>query len=310
VDRSPLLPYWSQRMAIFTGLSAFPITPADEHGHVDTDALRRLLKRLTDAKVNSVGLLGSTGSYPYLTRLERRRAIEAAVDEIGGKTPILVGIGALRTDEAVQFGQDAKAAGADAVLLAPVSYTPLTEAEVFEHFETVAKAVDLPLCVYNNPGTTHFTFSPDLITRLSHVPNITAVKNPAPDASAVPGSLRELRAKASQGFSLGYSVDANATEAMLAGGDAWYSVVGGLFPGPCMQILSAVRAADPSEARRLNARLKPLWDLFTEFSSLRVMYAAVNLLGICRASPPRPVLPLPEAAQRRIGHTLEALKLT
>ena len=296
-------------MAIFTGLSAFPITPADEQGRVDAGALRTLLRRLADAKVDSIGLLGSTGSYPYLSRSERRTAIEAAVDQVGGQAPILAGIGALRTDDAVRFGQDAKVAGADAVLLAPVSYTPLTDGEVFTHFEAVARAVDLPLCIYNNPGTTHFTFGAELVARLSHLPNVAAVKNPVPEASAVPGHLRELRAMAAPGFSLGYSVDANAPEAMLAGGDAWYSVVGGLFPQLCMPIVAAARAGDAAEVRRLNERLQPMWALFAEFSSLRVMYAAVNLLGICRAVPPRPILPLGAEAQRRIGDTLEALGL-
>lgn len=296
-------------MALFHGLSAFPITPADEHGRVDAGALRPLLRRLVDAGVGSIGLLGSTGSYPYLTREERRRAVEAAVDEVRGQVPVLVGIGALRTDEAVRLGQDAKGAGADAVLLAPVSYTPLTEEEVFTHFATVAEAAGLPLCIYNNPGTTHFTFSSDLIARLSRVPHIAAVKNPAPDASVLPGSLRALRDAAAPGFSIGYAVDWHATEALLAGGDAWYSVVAGLFPVPCVQIVAAVEAGHADRARVLNARLGPLWDLFTEFSSLRVMYAAANLLGLCRAAPPRPILPLPEDAQRRIGRVLAVLDL-
>ena len=65
-------------MALFQGLSAFPITPADEQGQVDTDGLRVLLKRLVDARVGSIGLLGSTGTYPYLTRAERRRGDTAA----------------------------------------------------------------------------------------------------------------------------------------------------------------------------------------------------------------------------------------
>lgn len=296
-------------MALFHGLSAFPITPADEQGRVDVGALRLLLKRLLEASVGSIGLLGSTGSYPYLTRAERRRAIEAAVDQVAGRMPVLVGIGALRTDEAVRLGQDARDAGADAVLLAPVSYTPLTEEEVFTHFATVAEAVGLPLCIYNNPGTTHFTFSSGLVARLSRVPHIAAVKNPAPDAGALPGNLRDLRDAVAPGFSLGYAVDWHATEAMLAGADAWYSVAGGLFPAPCMQIAAAVEAGHAGQARELNARLQPLWDLFTEFSSLRVMYAAVNLLGLCRAVPPRPILPLPEDAQRRIGRVLDALGL-
>ncbi len=296
-------------MALFQGLSAFPITPADEQGRVDADALRVLLKRLAEARVGSVGLLGSTGTYPYLTRAERRRAVEAAVDQVGGQVPVMVGIGALRTDEAVRLGQDAKGAGADAVLLAPVSYAPLTDEEVFTHFAAVAEAVGLPLCIYNNPGTTHFTFSDKLIARLSRVPHICAVKNPAPDASALPGGLHALRAAASPGFSLGYSVDWHAAEAMLAGGDAWHSVAGGLFPAACMSVVAAVEAGHADEARALNARLQPLWDLFAAFSSLRVTYAAVNLLGLCRVAPPRPILPLPEDAQRRIGRVLGALDL-
>ena len=296
-------------MTLFRGLSAFPITPADEQGRVDADALRVLLKRLADAGVGSIGLLGSTGIYPYLTRAERRRAVEAAVGQVGGQVPVMVGVGALRTDEAIRLGQDAKGAGADAVLLAPVSYAPLTEPEVFTHFAAVAEAVGLPLCIYDNPGATHFTFSGDLIARLSRVPQVCAVKSPAPDASALPGGLRGLRAAASPGFSVGFSVDWKAAEALLAGGDAWYSVAGGLFPAACMEIVAAAEAGHADKARALNARLQPLWDLFVEFSSLRVMYAAVNLLGLCRAAPPRPVLPLPEAAQRRIGQTLDALGL-
>ena len=69
-------------MTLFRGLSAFPITPADEAGRVDAGALRALLRRLAAAGVHSVGLLGSTGSYPYLTRAERRRAVDAAEAEV------------------------------------------------------------------------------------------------------------------------------------------------------------------------------------------------------------------------------------
>jgi 4-hydroxy-tetrahydrodipicolinate synthase len=297
-------------MPPFQGLSAFPITPADAHGRVDVAALRGLLARLTNAGVSSIGLLGSTGTYPYLSRSERRRTIEAAVDQVGGTTPIIVGIGALRTDDAVDLAQDAKAAGAAGGLLAPVSYTPLNDDEVFEHFATVSRATDLPLCIYNNPGTTHFTFSAGLTGRLSQLSHLRAVKNPAPAAEAVAAHLANLRTLVPGSFSLGYSVDWHATEALLAGGDAWYSVLGGLFPEPCLRILQAAQNGDAAEARRLNAELQPLWDLFTQYSSLRVIYAAANLLGLCHAQPPRPILPLPDAAQQRIAHTLNSLNLS
>ncbi len=73
--------------------------------------------------MDSVGLLGSTGIYAYLTRSEKRRPIEAAVDATGGRVPIVVGIGALRTNDAIDLAKDAQVAGANGVLLAPVSYT-------------------------------------------------------------------------------------------------------------------------------------------------------------------------------------------
>src|SRR5215207_10851682 len=254
---------------LLKGLSAFPITPSDAEGRVEVAAVRKLASRLSDAEVHSIGLLGSTGIYAYLTRSERRRALEAALDEVGGQVPVLVGVGALRTDEAVRLAQDAKAAGAAAGLLAPVSYTPLTENEVFEHFATVARESGLPLCIYDNPGTTHFRFSPALIGRLSRLPEIIAVKSPAPEPQAVAAHLADLRRVVPDGFSLGYGGDWNAVEALIAGGDAWFSVVAGLFPRISMGLVQAVQNGDTAEARRLNERLGPFWSLFKEFSSLR-----------------------------------------
>ena len=426
-------------MSPFTGLSAFPITPADAAGRVDVPALRRLVARLAAAGVDSVGLLGTTGSYPYLARDERRRAIDAAMEELGGRVPLLVGVGALRTDAAVAVARDARDAGADAGLLAPVSYTPLLDDEVAAHFEAVASvglpvciynnpgtthftfspaltarlsrvpgigavknpapeaahvaadiaglraacapgfrvgyaidaameelggrvpllvgvgalrtdaavalahdardagadagllapvsytpllddevaahygavaAVGLPLCIYNNPGTTHFTFSQALTARLSRVPGIAAVKNPAPEAAHVAADLAGLRAACAPGFRLGYSFDARATEAMLAGADAWFSVAAGLFPVPCAAIMRAVRAGDAAEARRLNAGLQPLWDLFAARTSLRVVFAAASHLGLCDAAPPLPIQPLGPDARREVAAVIGALGLS
>lgn len=294
---------------LFTGLSAFPITPCDRAGRVDTAALRDLLAPLMAARVDSIGLLGSTGTYAYLAREERRRAVEAAVDAAAGRVPILVGVGALRTDEAVRLAQDARGGGATASLLAPVSYTPLTDDEAFEHFAVVARESGLPLCIYDNPGTTHFKFSPALIGRLSRVPGIVGLKSPAPEAPMIAEHLRTLRAAVPEGFSLGSSGDWNAVEALIAGADGWYSVVAGLFPDICMAMVRAARGGEAAQARRLDAQLQPLWAAFKAFSSLRVMYAVASLRGY-RVEPPRPLLPLPAAGQEAVAEALRAAKLT
>ena len=296
-------------MTLKTGLSAFPITPASAAGAVDLPALRGLVGRLVAAGVDSIGLLGSTGSYPYLSRVERRRALDAALDEAAGRVPVLVGVGALRTDDALDLARDAAAAGAAMGLLAPVSYTPLTADEVFAHFEAVAEGSGLPLCIYDNPGTTHFSFGVDLVGRLARLPGIVALKRPAAPAEDVAGDLAALRAAVPEGFSLGSSVDWQATEALLAGSAAWYSVAAGLWPAPCLAILHAAARGDAEEARRRNAALEPLWALFRAHSSLRVVFAAADILGLCRAEPPRPILPLPAPVRHEIAAVMARLGL-
>ncbi|MBX4952519.1 HAMP domain-containing protein [Rhizobium binae] len=234
----------------FHGLSAFPPTPASIDGRVDTDALGRLLERLCEAGVASIGLLGSTGIYAYLTREERLRAVKAAAECVAGRIPLIVGAGALRTDHAVDLARDAEAAGADALLLAPVSYTPLTQEEAYQHFLAVAKATKLPVCIYNNPGTTHFTFGRELLQRLCDIETIRAVKMPLPVDGDLPGELAALREKTD--LAIGYSGDWGAADALLCGADAWYSVIGGLLPRTALSLTRAATAGDVDEARRLD----------------------------------------------------------
>ena len=276
----------------FIGLSAFPLTPADEEGRVDTVSLQALIGRIVDGGARSIGLLGSTGTYMYLSRAERRRSVEAAAECAAGRLPIIVGVGALRTDEAVSLALDAAEAGADALLLAPVSYTPLTEEEAFRHYTAVAAATELPLCVYNNPSTTHFTFSESLVSRLAAVPNIAAVKMPLPKEGDFAGEIARLRKETPPGFAIGYSGDWGAAAALLSGADTWHSVVGGLLPKPAAALTEAAMAGDREKTARIDALFSPLWELFRTHGSLRVVYAAANLLRLATAAPPRPLLPL------------------
>ncbi len=295
-------------MKMFEGLSAFPITPADASGRVDASGLGRLLERLVEAGVQSIGLLGSTGTYAYLSRAERRRAVISAVGCVGGAVPVIVGVGALRTDEAVALAEDAAAAGADGLLLAPVSYTPLTAEEVFVHFQAVAGATDLPLCIYNNPGTTHFTFDLELLQRLAEVPGIAAVKMPLPGDGDFAADLARLRAGLPDGFRIGYSGDWGCAAGLLAGADAWYSVVAGLLPGPTLALARAAMARDQGASAEIEAGFAQLWALFREFGSLRVVYAAAGLMGMTDCAPPRPIQPLPEAVMGRVAEALKRVE--
>lgn len=236
---------------------------------------------------------------------ELAAGLHEAEQDVAGGPPVLAH--GATGDLALGDAGDAEAAGADGLLLAPVSYTPLTEEEVFEHFVAVAGTTKLPLCIYNNPSTTHFTFTDALVARLSAVPGIMAVKNPAPQPAEARSRYEALRARVPGTFAIGYSGDWHSADAVLAGGDAWYSVVGGLLPVPALRLLHAAQAGDAADVARWNARFQGLWDLFKELSSLRVMYGAAEILGICRAAPPRPILSLAADTHRRVIAALQAL---
>ena len=218
-------------------------------------------------------------------------------------------MGALTTSETVALTRDAMEAGANMGLLAPVSYLPLLDEEVFQHFRTVAE-IGLPLCIYNNPGTTHFTFTPALIGRLAELPGIVAVKNPGPPPETCASMLQDLRARVPADFSVGVSVDINAPSSVLAGADAWYSVLGGIYPVTCLALSRAAHAGDAQEVHRLYDQLQPLWQLFRDHTSFRVVHLAAALAGVPNAHPSRPVLPLTGPAATTVQAVLERLALS
>lgn len=297
---------------MFSGLSAFPLTPVNEE-RVDEAAYIALIQRLVSAGVDSIGALGSTGSYAYLTRTERFRIAQLAVQH-AANTPVMVGIGALRTKDVLLLAEDAQKAGASAVLLAPVSYQTLNSEEVFSLFDAVTRTLSVPLCVYDNPGTTRFEFSDELHGRIAQLPNVASIKIPGVplDTSVAKARVEHLRALIPAHVSVGVSGDMYAATGLNAGCEIWYSVIGGLFPETALAITRAAREGNQQEAIRLSEQLAPLWALFRQYGgSLRVIATAAELLGLVRA----PCLPLPlrtlaENERQQLASLLAELTLT
>lgn len=296
---------------MFSGLSAFPLTPLNEQ-RVDEAAFVRLMGRLSGSGVNSICALGSTGSYAYLTRTERARIAKLAVQN-AGSLPVIVGIGSLRTRDVIELAQDAQKAGARGLLLAPMSYQKLTPDEVFSHYQAVAHTLSVPLCVYDNPATTNFAFSDDLHGRIAQLPNVASIKIPAvpSDPAEARARVERLRALLPAHVSIGVSGDASAAVGVLAGCDAWYSVIAGLFPHIALDIMRSAKASDAQEAKRLSDRLAPIWTLFGQFGSARVIATAAELCGLTTApSLPLPVKSLDDEPRRRLHAALIQLELT
>ena len=272
---------------MFHGLSAFPLTPLKE-GTFDEQSFINLLRPVVDAGVDSLGILGSTGSYAYLTVEERGRIARCAVAHADG-IPVIVSISALRLDDILRLADDAQAAGVSGVLLAPVSYQRLTEDEVFNLYETVTRQISVPLCIYDNPATTGFSFSDELLFAVAALPNIGSIK-----LGRVPEDLSQVRARLPDTVTLGIAGDWRAASALHTGFDVWYSVLAGLFPQTALAI---ARSGNNAESERL----EPLWELFRHYGSLRVIAAAAEMMGKVAA----PALPFP--LQSLQGEQREAL---
>ncbi|WAH52779.1 dihydrodipicolinate synthase family protein [Pseudescherichia vulneris] len=296
---------------MFRGLSAFPLTPITASGF-DEEGFCRLLQRITAAEADSIGVLGSTGSYAYLTREQRKQIATLAVEQ-SNNIPVMVCVGAMATEQVLHLIDDAQTAGASALLLPVLSYQRLREDEAFVLFETVTRHTSLPVCVYDNPGTTHFTFSDTLYTRIAALSGVGSIKIPglpekAEDAAA---RVKEIRAQLPAEITLGISGDAFAGVGLNAGCEAWYSVCGGLFPRVAKEITEASARGDRQQVTQLTERLDPLWQLFRKHGgSIRVIAAAAGVLGLTRGDClPRPLLPLDADATAEIATIINALEL-
>ncbi|CBG89259.1 dihydrodipicolinate synthase family protein [Citrobacter rodentium] len=274
---------------MFKGLSAFPLTPLSG-GEIEEKSFTSLIENLVDAGVDSIGALGSTGSYAYLTRKQRYLATKLAVSA-AADIPVITSIGHVRAEEVLLLAEDAQKAGVSGVLLAPVSYQKLSADEVFNFYQRITSELSVPLCIYDNAATTGFEFTDELLVSLSSLPRVGSIKLgdfPA-DCNAASRRVENLKKRVSEGVTIGISGDTQSAAGMMAGCSVWYSVLGGVFPRYSKRLAQAALSGDINETHHLNEALEPLWTFYRHYGSLRVIASVAEILGVV----PSPCLPFP-----------------
>jgi 4-hydroxy-tetrahydrodipicolinate synthase len=192
-----------------------------------------------------------------------------------------------------------------------IAYQPLSEEEILTFYQTVCQHVSVPVCVYDNPVTTHVSMSDELKGAIAALPGIASIKIPGPAKNEVAQKVQSLQWRLPARVTIGISGDACAADGLNAGCAVWYSVCGGLFPQIAKEIVAAAMRGEAQRATAISARLEPLWMLFRKYGgSLRVTAAAATILGLCGEDClPRPLLPLSPGAFREIAETLRSLNL-
>ena len=150
----------------FRGSIPALITPF-KNGRVDEAALRKFISWQIAEGSHGIVPVGTTGESPTLSEAEHKLVIEIAVDEAKGRVPVIAGTGSNNTEEALEYTRHAKQAGADAALIVVPYYNKPTQDGLYAHFKTIAKAVDIPIFVYNVPGRTVANITVETLARLA-----------------------------------------------------------------------------------------------------------------------------------------------
>lgn len=292
---------------MFTGLMPALVTPFDEAGEVDLASAKAVVDRSIEAGVDGVVALGSTGEFSHLDTNERRHYAEKIAGIVDGRVPLVIGVGASGTREAISLAKHAEeVAGADAVVAVAPFYWKVGEEALFRHFADVSESVSVPSMVYNFPMLTGIDLSPALIGRIAkECPNIVGVKDTVIEYVHTINVLREVK-QVRPDFSVMVGFEDQILPAILAGADGAISGLSNVAPSLFVDLVKSARIGDLERAARLHRRVLPLMPLYQMSDpGIGAVKAAMGMLGV--PIPPNvrgPALPPPEDSLKEIKAAL------
>jgi 4-hydroxy-tetrahydrodipicolinate synthase len=256
------------------GVFPYLVTPIDTAGRIKADVLGRLVGDLIAAGVHGLTPLGSTGEFAYLNTAQRAEVVRVTIEAAAGRVPVVAGVAATATADAVAQARTYQKLGADGILAILESYFPLSEPQVEAYFRAIADAVDIPVVLYTNPQFQRTDLSLDVIARLSEHPRIRYIK----DASTNTGRLLSImnRNAALKVFSASAHIPACV---MLIGGVGWMAGPACVIPRQSVALYELCRAGHWAEAMDLQRRLWRINEIFARFNLAACIKAALEIQG-------------------------------
>ena len=284
-------------MNMITGSIVAIVTPMHEDGSLDLPGMRRLVDFHVQEGTDAIVSVGTTGESPTVNVEEHHEIIRATVEQAAGRIPVIAGAGANSTSEAIDMTRFAKEVGADAVLSVVPYYNKPTQEGLYQHFKSVAEAVDIPVILYNVPGRTVADLSNETVLRLAQIPNIVGIK----DATGGFDRACELIARAPEGFAVYSGDDQTAVALMLMGGKGNVSVVANVAPRLMHDMCVAAINGDLVKARELHFRMLGLHrQLFCEANPIPVKWACEKL-GLIESGIRLPLTTLSKECHDRVS---------
>lgn len=287
----------------FKGIISYPITPFDENEKVDIPLFKHLVERLITSGSHGIAPLGSTGVMPYLSDEEKEEVTEATLQQVKGRIPTLVGVSNLTTEKTIHHAQFAEKAGADAVMIIPMSYWKLTDDEIVAHYDAVARKISIPIMAYNNPATSGVDMSPSLLKRLLEIPNVTMIKESTGDIQRMHYLRREL------GEEVAFYNGSNplALAAFSAGARGWCTAAPNLIPELTISLYNAVEEGNLEKAKTIFYQQFDLLKFIVNKGLPRAVKSGLNILGEDGGNLRSPLKPLHEKETEELKNIIQTL---
>lgn len=290
----------------FEGIYTPVITPYHNDFSLNQDALEATINRLIEAGVHGLIIAGTTGEYYAQSTDERVEMMSVAHEIIAGRRPMIVGTGAIRTEDSILYAKAAKKAGADALLIATPPYAYPTGREIALHALAIDRAADLPAMLYNYPGRMCVNMDEETLDRLGRSPNFCAIK----ESSGDPNRLHML-ARDYPHIALSCGMDDQALEFFAWGARSWVCAGSNFAPEAHIALYqSCAVEGNFTKGRAIMSAMLPLMRVLEQGGKfVQCIKYGMTLRGIDAGPPRKPLQPLNKDDKRQLAEVIATMDI-
>ncbi len=291
----------------FEGIYTPVVTPHTSDYQIDEDKFAQTIDLLITAGVAGLIVAGTTGEYYAQTSDERVRLMELAKSVIDSRVPLIVGTGAIRTEDSIFFAEEAVKIGADALLVSTPPYAYPTSREIALHALAVDRVANLPVMLYNYPGRMSVNMDEETLDRLGRSPNFCAIK----ESSGDPNRLHML-ARDYPHIQLSCGMDDQALEFFAWGARSWVCAGSNFAPEAHIALHNACTIeGNFSKGRRIMSAMLPLMRVLEQGGKfVQCIKHGLTLRGIDAGPPRKPLQPLNKDDKRELAEVIKTMNAT
>jgi 4-hydroxy-tetrahydrodipicolinate synthase len=282
------------------GIISANVTPMDANEDINEKELRNHVNRSLAAGVDGVFCLGTNGEAYALNKEEKKFVIEAFVDEVKGRVPVYAGTGAATTRETIELSKIAEAAGADVLSIVAPFFAAASQQEIYNHYEAIAKSVNLPIVMYNIPARAGNAIAPETVQRLAQIDNIVGVKDSSGNFDNI---LQYIELTDPKEFAVLSGNDSLILWTLQAGGAGGITAVANLLPEIMVSIYSKFLEGD--SGAKFQDSIRPIRNCFKYGNPNTIIKNATNMLGMPVGNNRAPFNYISPEAKDAIQATLE-----